>query len=246
MRATTPLIVGISLLSALAIMTGELYGQEGSASLEITVRTDEGDQPLSGARVVVDGLDVRGMTDRYGFLRLPNLPAGSLHLSVTHLGYAPMEDVVEFEAGEPKRLLVRMGIKPIVLDGVSVRTSGSTLASRGFYDRQKSGVGTFITRAEITAMNVRYMSDVLRRTSGFQIGTAPFGARPPASIRGNGTRCPIQYFVDGALTSGFNIDEVMARDVEGIEIYRGASTIPPAYNRGTAPCGVILIWTRVE
>jgi hypothetical protein len=35
--------------------------------------------------------------------------------------------------------------------------------------------------------------------------------------------------------------------VEGIEVYSGASTIPPQFNtrEGTTICGVVLIWTRV-
>ena len=61
-----------------------------------------------------------------------------------------------------------------------------------------------------------------------------------------GRRCPIQYYVDGVATTGLNIDDVLPRDVEGLEIYRGSSEIPPSFNRGTALCGVIVIWTRID
>lgn len=57
-------------------------------------------------------------------------------------------------------------------------------------------------------------------------------------------RCPIQYYVDGTFVALFNIDEILPGDVEGMEIYRGAATIPAEYNKGTAICGLILIWTR--
>jgi outer membrane receptor protein involved in Fe transport len=246
MRRAAPLCASFFAISASILLAADLRAQASSAALELRVLSAVDDRPLSGAQVLVEGISIRGITDRNGILRVPTLPAGPRKITVRYLGYAPMDEVVSLVPGRPTRLLVRMGIEPIALAPVEVRSRRSILATRGFYDRQRFGQGTFITRDEIVQDNPRYMSDVLRRTSGIQVGSSTFGGRPPASIRGSAGRCPIQYFVDGALTYNFNIDEVMPGDVEGLEIYRGAATIPAGYNKGTAACGVILIWTRVE
>jgi outer membrane receptor protein involved in Fe transport len=246
MRSAAPLRASITAACALLLLAVDLGAQSSSAALEIRVLSSTDDRPLSGAQVLVEGITVRGITDRSGFLRINQLPSGPRTVTVRYLGYAAMDEVISLVPGRPTRLLVRMGIEPIALAPVQVRSRRSILVSRGFFDRQRFGQGTFITRQEIVDTNPRYMSDVLRRTSGIQVGSSTFGSRPPAYIRGGAGRCPIQYFVDGALAYNFNIDEVLPGDVEGLEIYRGAATIPPGFNKGTAACGVILIWTRVD
>jgi len=62
-----------------------------------------------------------------------------------------------------------------------------------------------------------------------------------------GRDCPPQYWVDGVKAFALNIDDIIPQDVEGIEIYEGASTVPPQFNtkEGTTICGVVLIWTRI-
>lgn len=247
MRPAAPLLVALSLFSFVS-PTDELSSQEVGSALEITVRTNEDDRPLSGAQVIIDGAGVRGVTDRAGFLRVSGLAQGEHRVRVSYLGYAPMDKVFTFRTGRPTRVLTRMSVQPIALQEVSVRARQSVLALRGFFERKRFGQGTYITRDEIQAMRPRFMSDVLRRVSGIQVGVTHFGWGPNASIRGSSTAnlCPIQYYVDGTLTVGFNIDYVQPGDVEALEIYRGAATVPPEYNKGTALCGVILIWTRME
>lgn len=231
-----PLLLGIS----------PLAGQESSASLEITVQAFEDDRPLAGAQVMIEGLGMAGLTDRSGFARISSLPHGPRAVQVHYLGFASMDEVLVFEAARPTRVVVKLGIEPIALREVRVRGRESALVRRGFYERMRFGQGTFLTREEIEAMRPRHLSDVLRRIGGVQIGAQHFGTRPTAQMRGGlGMRsCPIQYYVDGTFVALFNIDEILPDDVEGMEIYRGAATIPAEYNKGTAICGLILIWTR--
>jgi len=61
-----------------------------------------------------------------------------------------------------------------------------------------------------------------------------------------GRRCPILYYIDGVPARGYNIDDMPARDVEALEIYRGPSQVPVEFDRRNAMCGLIVIWTRIE
>jgi hypothetical protein len=241
MRAPAFLTLGLLLASAPLAAQGE------PASLFVTVRV-EGGGTMAGAQVVLEGLGLGGITDGSGVARLRNLAPGAKTVVVRHLGYAPARGFVSLEGGRAATVTFTLVPQPIELAAVTVRARGSSLVRNGFYDRQSGGGGTFITRQEIARLRPRYMSDVVRRLAGVRLHpTGVSGntrislrdARPPGG-------CPVQYYLDGAITSISNIDEIQPYDVEGIEIYRGAASVPPGFNVGTASCGVVLVWTRVE
>jgi hypothetical protein len=52
-------------------------------------------------------------------------------------------------------------------------------------------------------------------------------------------------WIDGQRAPGIEIDELPVNDIEGIELYRGASTTPAQFWQGSGPsCGTVVIWTR--
>ena len=77
-------------------------------------------------------------------------------------------------------------------------------------------------------------------------------------VRASSRNCATQIFVDGFLvnrrmvqpngTQGpedIRIDDVVSpASVEGIEVYRGLSTVPAEFLNPDAACGVIAIWTK--
>lgn len=243
-RAT---IVSSHFLMVLAADRAGLEAQE-AAVLEITVLAAAGAQRLEGAHVAVRGTGLSGITDREGKVRIAGLPAGTRQLEVQLLGHTSVTRAIDLSAGVASEITVELTPAPIELAGVNATAPRSNLALRGFYDRKRSGNGTFLTSEDIDRMRPRYLSDVLRRVGGVQLGGSPNGS-PRAQIRGQQTisgACPIQYFVDGVMAYGYNIDDTRPDDVDGIEIYRGAASVPADYKRGTATCGVILLWTRVR
>jgi hypothetical protein len=249
MRASMTRLVVLAAQPCLAALGGgvsQANAQE-PATLEVTVRTSDS-KPLEGAMVVVRGTTLAGATDRRGFIRFPDPGVGVRTVEIRFIGYAPADERVRLAAGSTTGLLVEMVAEPIGLEPVDVHGRASNLVRRGFYERQRAGLGTFLTRADIEEIQPRFLSDVLRRAGGIQVGTSSRGL-PPTRIRGQQTitgGCPVQYFVDGVVTTALSIDEVRPDDVDGIEIYRGSSTIPAMFKRGTASCGVILLWTKLR
>jgi hypothetical protein len=63
--------------------------------------------------------------------------------------------------------------------------------------------------------------------------------------------CWMDVYLDGQLVQSHdhpdqarNLDQVALRDVEAVEVYRGAAEVPTEYRGSTSACGVVLLWTR--
>ena len=212
--------------------------------LEVRVRDAASAEPLARVEVRVEGLGVGGVTNERGELHLRGVPAGERTVDATLLGYAPGRASVVVPAEGRAEVAIELEPAPVELDPVDVVAEGGVLEQHGFFERRENGQGTFFTRAEIERLRPRLLSDILRRVPGMSLTPTRTGAR--ASLRGARPSCGIQYYLNGVLAPWFDVDQVLPNDVEGLEIYRGAATIPPAFNRGTALCGVVLIWTRAR
>ena len=115
--------------------------------------------------------------------------------------------------------------------------------------RDGSVGGVFITRADIEKRQAHRLSEVLATVPGVQIlrsrGAGQDGIRMARAA--GGRDCPVTIWVDGQRVPGLNVDDIGPSEVEAVEIYKGAASLPAEYNvnRGTPACGTIAIWTRV-
>lgn len=234
------------LLTLAALSVRSAVAQPGSPVLTVSVHAADTERPLPGALVSTASHGIQGTTDRNGMLRLSGLRPGLHTLHVRYLGYASGTADVQLTAGRAESVRMDLEVQPLQLAAVRVEGRRSLLETSGFNLRRRAGFGTFVTRDQIVRMQPRVLSDVLRRVAGIAMTSRPGGVSG-ARVRGTKVMmgsCPIQYYVDGTMAAYFNVDDVRPEDVEGLEIYRGAATIPPAYNKGTALCGVVVIWTR--
>ncbi|HEX2092976.1 MAG TPA: TonB-dependent receptor [Longimicrobiaceae bacterium] len=236
-----------------ALHPADLHAQEQTGALVVTVTSLESGRPVMGARVALLGTALSATTDATGKLRLAGLPVGLQTVEVRRLGYATRLALVTVHGGEVTSLSMPLEVQAIPVAAIRVearrRDLGSEYLERaGFDRRRRNGFGAFITRADLEKQRPSFLSDAVRRVAGVRfipLHPVSRGAYATMARAGGGRNCPIQYFVDGVLIGpGFNIDEIQARDVEGLEIYRGASEIPPEFNRRNAACGVIAVWTR--
>lgn len=123
----------------------------------------------------------------------------------------------------------------------------------GFNRRMSRGAGEFITRRDIERRDPMRLSDMVHVRAG--VGTVPYGdgsgrrhvRMARSALQEDTDRCRVQYWIDGVPFRGvnrFELDELSPDDVQGIEIYRGPSEIPPRFNRRGSGCGVVAVWTR--
>ena len=231
-------LLGAAPLSAQAVITGRVLDDiSDSPVVEATVAA------LSGGEVAG-----RARTDAEGAFRL-ELPAGTYTLQVSRLGYETITTApVTAAAGATAQMDVRIPASELVLDSLQatgrVERRSPRLERSGFYERQESGLGRFITAADIAARRPLEVSDVLRNIPG--VRAIPSGTSKWMIVMArSGGNCAPRVFLDNLEINVNEIDEVVQPEhVSGIEVYRGASEIPARFGGSRSSCGVIVFWTK--
>jgi Carboxypeptidase regulatory-like domain/TonB-dependent Receptor Plug Domain len=222
-------------------------------SLLLVKVVDEKGAPIAGAYVTVGGVEHGETTDGRGEAKLAAIPQGNRLVEVKRQGYAYRRVAADFMGGDTVRREVAMTPAPIELEGIVVTTWGRSMAlvRNGFYDRQRRGFGAFMTRQRLDELRPYRTTDAFRNMRGFMV--VPSGPVDiVVSTRGRGIRgCVPAVYIDGMRMFVMNyrdqadaLNMVSPDDIEAIEAYQGAASIPAEYNPTGNACGVLLIWTR--
>lgn len=191
------------------------------------------------------------LSDSNGHFVLRGLDTGNVAFTVRRIGFEPSEFTVSLDSGETFTLDLTLNQSAIELQQVDVNAESRVReALRMFYrHKEAEGGGTFIVRADIEKEHAQTLSDVVRMVPGVVLRQGRFGSADAVRMARSvgGRDCPVVFWLDGARAPWLNIDDIPPMDVEAIEVYRGAATLPPEYNDKTATpaCGTIAIWTRV-
>ena len=109
-----------------------------------------------------------------------------------------------------------------------------------------------MTRDRIEQIHSYRATDIFRYLPGFAVNTNGqrdfvVATRGPGGFNG----CVPQVYIDGNKMFMRNIrdqadalESVPPENIEAVETYQGAASIPPEYNTTGSACGVLLIWTR--
>ena len=256
-------ILGALLLAAGA--TG-LSAQE-PVQVRGTVVDEQTGEPVPAVDIVVRAANDRFIrsvvTDDEGRFRITVHYHPGIWLAASRIGYADNRTpVLWFDDHTYYEVEIRLDPSAVLLAPLEVvsksRERRSPILS-GFDRRVRNGHGYYITRREIEERNATYVSDLLALVPGVRLqSSGGAGTRRVVRMaRSAGRACPVQLFVDGMQVTrrqsagiggefyGVYVDDfVTPNSVEGIEIYRGLSTVPPEFLTPDADCGVIAIWTR--
>lgn len=117
--------------------------------------------------------------------------------------------------------------------------------------------GKLITREQIERQDPVVTTDLLRRLTGLAVVDSQGVLVAISSrgmkmtpVKGGGmapVQCVIPVMLDGMrMDATFAINSIPPAEVFGVEVYVGASSIPPEFNatRKDSICGLIAIWTR--
>jgi hypothetical protein len=209
--------------------------------------------PLHAAFVSIVGTSLRVGTGPNGRFRITNIKPGQYLLIVKRVGYRPTSGVVEVPAADTLRLSYTLEPVPVSLPTVTVAEKPFSLRTSEFLARKKAGFGEFMTQEQIEAKNTVYATELFRSFRSIDVSPNRMSAMTEwyALSRREGANpalgaCPMAVFLDNVpLQTPFNLDLLPSpKDIGGIEVYAGPSTIPPAYKGFDRSCGVILVWTR--
>jgi outer membrane receptor protein involved in Fe transport len=161
------------------------------------------------------------------------------------LGYAPKIVRVKLTGASDSTRITLIDL-PEQLQGVTATQQRARMEIEQFYRRRARGPGTFFTRDEIEDRHAISLSDVLRMAPGVQV-VRQAGANGIRFTSGSARRnCMPLIWLDGQKAPGMEVDQIPLSDIEGIELYQGASTTPTQFFQNIATtCGTIIVWTRL-
>ena len=200
------------------------------------VISEEGNEPVVGASILVKGFSQGVITNVNGEFTLTNVPNDARTLIISFVGMKTQEVAIK------PQLRIIMSNDSQMLDEVIVTVAYGTA--------KKSSLTGAISSVNQDQIEMRPTSSVTSAlegtTSGVQINStygAP-GSDPSIRIRGigtvNGSSTPL-YVVDGVPFGG-NISDINPADIESISVLKDAASAALYGNR--ASNGVILISTR--
>jgi hypothetical protein len=234
---------------ALVLAGGVLPAQKAPGAVEGTV-IDPNGKPIRDVEVTI-ATQPPIRSDSLGKFFVAGIEPGDHELRVRRLAFAPAVVKVEVESEDTVDVTITLSVVAQQLNAVLVHgTVARARALWQFEERRRRGFGHFITRSEIEDRHPLFMSDMVRRVPGARLSPS-YGGRSvlrfTRALMGGGRDCPPQYWIDGVMAYGYNIDDIQPGDVEGVEFYAGVSVIPPEFNnpRSNAACGVVVIWTRI-
>ena len=227
--------------------------------------------PLRDVGITITaGVDTvaRGSTDSTGAFQIATKP-GPFVVHFVRLGFR--RDSISTTVGEfplrvamvPATATMASTLSPVVVRDSAARTAFERRARR-------STGGAYIRAADIAKQKPVRTSDLFRTFPGVRIDDSS-GVRQLVSLRStrqapeqsrsvvlgrdtirtpasNALRCVLRIGMDGHLMpADFSIDDVRPEEVQGIEVYLGAATIPVEFSsvQRDAPCGLVMVWTKV-
>jgi hypothetical protein len=166
------------------------------------------------------------VTDADGNWRLDVPGAGTYYIAAERLGYeAWIAGPVELGANEQWNSVFHLRPLPLQLEPIEVQVAAVQryLESNGFFARQQSNFGHFVTPEAIARRQAASVSDLLTGIPGVQRVAATGGSAGPAQIvlRGSslsqGGMCRPRVFVDGLMYSRGDAQPVKPRETDATE-----------------------------
>jgi len=193
----------------------------------------------------------RTRTDRDGFFVFELREPGEYRVRTSRVGYQTVTSSgVQVENRQTVQVEVHIATGEVELEPLRVTARSQPPRSRflereGFYDREKTGFGIFLTPYELSQRPMTgQATELFRGVAGVSVTPVGMG-RYRLNMTRSGGSCPPTVLVDGGSVAGADVDEmVQPQDISGIEIYRGPSEVPGRWMAFRSSCGLIVIWTK--
>jgi hypothetical protein len=215
-------------------------------------------KPLGRASVFVVGTALAAITDAAGRYAIDSVPEGSYHIAIESatldtMGLTPNPRPAVVRAGAVDTVNLFVPSLTTLLDAMCPASRAAGGESILVGSVHNAGTRAPIDSATVTLMHAYRVTDILQHAKGIQL-VYPDSGGPPIVQMGRSRfsdlihtgLCPVEFFVDGVPFDMQNSPDIHLHpgDIEAIEVYDGASTIPPQYQSGSAACGAVVIWLK--
>jgi hypothetical protein len=221
------------------------------------VVTDTTLRPVALAEISILRTDIRISSNAAGRFRFTDVPAGQYLLIVRRIGFRPISAIVEIGRGDTLRLSYTMEPVFQAFDNVVITEQRTSLRMLEFEERRAQGNGFFLTREQIERRNLPVSADYLRLAPSVTLAPShnatgiseliAIARREGGSVFGDGANaCAMQVVLDGVpMPPRFPLEMLPnPRELAGIEIYAGPSTVPAQFSGLDRRCGMVIVWTR--
>lgn len=252
-----------ALLALIFATIAPLHAQPRSDSTRAALRLrvlGDGNAPVPDAEVSLkrDRNTVTARTDSLGETRFELPQSGLWRATIRRIGFGPAN--LDLRVGEGENaLIVHLDRTTATLDEVRIIANRPSSARLDDFEtrRMRQDASSTITLQDIEKRNPIKLSQMLRTVGGLRIGDS-LGNIVAISSRGQKStlmknnslalvQCVMRVAVDGTMLPALsNIDQILPKDVYGVEVFNGPARIPPQFGglRTDNWCGLILIWTR--
>lgn len=152
------------LLDSTETATGTLVG---------TVVGDTTGTKLENVEVSITNLNRTVYTDRRGAFRINDVPLGSHLITVRRVGYAAYTTPVELVANRVEDLAVSLN-RMSALATIAVEADPTL---KEFNERRATGIGRYLTRADLEKVRGRKLGDLVTQVGGFGVMSTGAGGR---------------------------------------------------------------------
>jgi hypothetical protein len=198
------------------------------------------------AIVVLLGADgspaTQALSESDGSFRL-EVPGGGFYvLRVSGMGLADFRtSVFGVAAEETVTFEVRVQPSPLELDSLLVEVQGNRGRDR-FQERVERGLGFFLDRSQLDAIDPVDMVDIFRNVEGVQMSWSfvrhdDGGTRPMPTVRAGAQSCMTYMLDDRPVRGGigdnrsplalFPLSSIRMEDIQAVEVYRDLREVPP-------------------
>lgn len=215
-------------------------------------------RPIVAASVIADGNSITVATDDSGRFDVRRLPGGPNGFTITKIGYAPLSFEVSLPADSVVVLSVTMrSVQVLNTVNVNAERTNMYLARTGFTERQRLGLGSFLTPQHIDsiAMTVMTPAQLLRGVRGIDV----ICPRDMCRVVGHSPPGCLWLYIDGVPHGTDQIDSMgfSPSGIAAIEVYERPSLVPMEF-QGQLPvkqgrgfsmasgCGALAIWTKAH
>ncbi len=183
---------------------------------------DANGEPLPGAVIAIDGLQMSCLSDVYGYYYLPGISEGDHSMTISYIGYNSVTEAINISGGKTleKSVTITEGVD---IQGVEV--TGIVSGRRKALQKQmaNSGVSNVISAEQMSRFPDQNIGDAMKRIPGINVqydqGEARFGqirgtSPDMSSVTLNGNRTPS---AEGE-TRAAQLDLIPAEMIQTVEV----------------------------